>query len=78
MAVAPWDHTAALQAYRCAAIRLSVWWDAQDVFDKPSLQRADIRKADRAIQAAFRAQDRAALDTALGAWERAITGEKGA
>jgi hypothetical protein len=71
---APWSHATAMQAYRATAQRLSAWWDAADVFEKPSLQRADIRQADHAIQAAFRAHDAAAVDGALARWEAAITG----
>lgn len=73
-----WDHATALRAYRTTAARISAWWERQDVFDKPSLQRADIRQADAAIQAAFQAQDHAALSAALAAWEAAITQPKGA
>lgn len=71
-----WDRATAMQAYRATAARLSAWWDAADVFDKPSLQRADIRAADQAIQAAFRAHDAIAVVAALAAWERAVTGQR--
>lgn len=73
-APAPWNHATAMQAYRATATRLSAWWAAADVFDKSSLQRADIRAADQAIQAAFVQHDLGAVGVALAAWERAITG----
>lgn len=71
---APWSHATAMHAYRATAQRLSAWWAAADVFDKPSLQRADIQRADAAIQTAFRAHDYGAVVAALARWESAITG----
>jgi hypothetical protein len=37
-ASASWDHATAMAAYRATGQRISAWWDAADVFDKPSLQ----------------------------------------
>lgn len=75
-AATTWDRATAMQAYRATATRLSAWWSGADVFDKPSLQRADIQRADAAIQAAFRAHDAGAVDVALARWEVAIMGER--
>jgi hypothetical protein len=73
-ASASWDHATAMAAYRATGQRISAWWDAADVFDKPSLQRPDIQRADRAVQAAFRAHDYGAVVAALARWEQAIMG----
>lgn len=75
-APAPWNHAAAMVAYRASAQRISAWWEGADVFDRPSLQRADIRQADQAIQAAFRAHNAGAVGGALARWEQAITGQR--
>lgn len=74
--VSAWESATALAQYRATMYRIAAWWEAADCFDKPSLQRADIRAADRQVQAAWQRQDSPALAEALARWEAAITGRK--
>jgi hypothetical protein len=70
----PWHHPTALAHYRAMLHRCADRYLTLDVFDRPSLRRPDIRAADAAIQAAFKAQDYGALAAALAQYERAVIG----
>lgn len=70
----PWNPKTALALYRATMRRMGDHYNALDVFEKPSLQRADIVAADKACLAAWDAQDDVALRQALATWERAVTG----
>lgn len=69
-----WNPTTALALYRATMHRIGDHYNALDCFDKPSLKRADIVAADHAAQAAWVAQDDAALRRALARWEQTVTG----
>lgn len=72
---APWSQTTALAIYRATMHRMADAYEAMDIFDRPSLRRADIVAADRACQAAYAAQDLDGLRASLARWEAAVTGE---
>jgi hypothetical protein len=69
-----WNVATARAVYRATMRRIGDWYNAADVFDRPSLKRVDIVAADDAVQVAWWAQDDAALRTALARWEQSITG----
>lgn len=70
-----WNPHTALAFYRATMHRMGDWYNAADIFDRPSLKRADIVAADRACQAAWTRQDWPGLARALATWERALCGE---
>jgi hypothetical protein len=68
----PWDPVAAQAQIRACLAQCAAWWHALDVFERPSLRRPEIVAARAAVDAAFRAQDRAALTAALEAYQLAL------
>lgn len=75
--VPAWNPTTALALHRATLHRIADVWAGLDVFDKPSLARRDIVAARQACDAAWVAQDLAALRQALATWEVVLTGRGG-
>jgi hypothetical protein len=68
----PWRE--GLDRYRVTLQCVAAHLETLDMFDVPSLQRPDIRRAEQRIAAAFRVRDWGQLVVALNGYERAITG----
>lgn len=67
-----WSYAEALAVYRATALRISAWWPDLDVFEKAVLRSPQVVAADRAIQAAFTAQDQVAVERTCAAWEATL------